>query len=60
MIKRKTITVELDSFQIDMLRGVMFEYFNENGTTSDFEEEIRLQLEDILADAEDELSNLGV
>lgn len=51
----KTVNVSLTAEQIDVLRGVLFEYYSQNEVFDNQEETVRLQLEDILADAENEL-----
>jgi hypothetical protein len=50
----KTITVELTGPQIDLFRSVMFEYFAHNETFDSTEEQTRLELDTILADAANE------
>lgn len=51
----KTVNIQLTADQVDILRGVLFEYYAENSSYSDEEEAARQQLEAILADAEDEI-----
>lgn len=54
MFSTKTATVTLTLEQVDMLRGVLYEY-KANFEMTDLEEDLRLELEEILADAEDEI-----
>lgn len=51
----KTIKVSLTLDQIDVLRGVLYEYYSENLAYNNKEEQVRQQLENILADAEDKI-----
>lgn len=51
----ETISVDLTAQQIDLLRGILFEYYAHHNAHDDAEEQIRLELEIILADAENEL-----
>ena len=51
----KTVNVSLTFEQLDVLRGVLYEYYTKNPALEETEEQIRLELEDILADAEDEI-----
>lgn len=51
----KTINVQLTADQIEILRGVLYEYYSENAAYNNKEEQVRQQLENILADAEDEI-----
>ena len=50
-----TVTVKLTAQQVDMLRGVLYEYYrNSDRAYADSDERrIHMQLENILADAED-------
>jgi len=50
----KTVFVELTPAQIDLLRGVLFEYYAENEVFDSTEETVRQELEIVLADAENE------
>ena len=50
-----SINVSLTAEQIDILRGVLFEYYSQNDPYDQREESIRQQLEIILADAENEI-----
>jgi hypothetical protein len=52
----KTINVQLTRDQIDVLRGVLFEHYSQNAAFNKHEEDVRQQLEAILADAEDEIN----
>lgn len=54
-MSEKTINISLTANQIDVLRGVLYEYYSENNSYTDAEEVVRQQLESILADAEDAL-----
>jgi predicted DNA-binding protein (UPF0251 family) len=49
----KTINVQLTLDQIEVLRGVLYEYYSQNAAYNKKEEQVRQQLENILADAED-------
>lgn len=49
----KTINVQLTADQIEILRGVLYEYYSQNAAYNKKEEQVRQQLENILADAED-------
>lgn len=49
---KATVSVELDSFQLDLLRGIIFEYYQNNEYHDSFEVELHNELEVILADAE--------
>jgi hypothetical protein len=51
----KTIKVSLTLDQIEVLRGVLYEYYSQNSVYNNKEEQVRQQLENILADAEDEI-----
>jgi hypothetical protein len=51
----KTVNIQLTQDQIDVLRGVLFEHYSENAAFNKHEEDVRQQLEAILADAEDEI-----
>ena len=53
----KTVNIQLTGPQIDLLRGVLYEYYSTHTPHDENEESIRLQLEDILADAETECFN---
>jgi hypothetical protein len=50
-----TVNVSLTAAQIEVLRGVMFEYYSQNEAFDATEEQIRLELEILLANAEDEM-----
>ena len=52
----KTIKVSLTLDQIDVLRGVLYEYYSQNSVHNNKEQQVRQQLENILADAEDEIN----
>jgi hypothetical protein len=54
-MSEKTVNVSLTADQIEVLRGVLFEYYSVNAAYNNREEQVRLQLEDVLADAEDEI-----
>jgi hypothetical protein len=54
-MSEKTINVQLTRDQIDVLRGVLFEHYSQNAAFNKHEEDVRQQLEDVLADAEDEI-----
>ena len=49
----KTVTVELTAKQVDLLRGILFEYYSTHNYIFDEELKLHRELEDILADAED-------
>jgi hypothetical protein len=51
----KIVNVQLTADQIEILRGVLYEYYSENAAYNNKEEQVRQQLEAILADAEDEI-----
>jgi hypothetical protein len=51
----KTVNIQLTQDQIEVLRGVLYEYYSENAAYNNKEEQVRQQLEAILADAEDEI-----
>jgi predicted DNA-binding protein (UPF0251 family) len=51
----KTVNVSLTPQQIEVLRGVMFEYYSQNEAFDVSEEKIRQELEEILADAEEDV-----
>jgi len=50
-----TVNVSLTAAQIEVLRGVMFEYYSQNEAFDATEEQTRLELEILLANAEDEM-----
>ena len=49
------VNIQLTGPQIDLLRGVLYEYYSRNVPFDATEEAIRLELEIILADAENEI-----
>jgi hypothetical protein len=51
----KSVNVSLTPQQIEVLRGVMFEYYSQNEAFDVSEEKIRQELEEILADAEEDV-----
>lgn len=53
-----TTPVMLTYEQIDLLRAIMFEYYNTNDIKCEEESMLRDQLEDILADAEGDVLDL--
>lgn len=53
----KSVNIQLTGPQIDLLRGVLYEYYSTHTPHDENEESIRLQLEEILADAETECFN---
>jgi len=50
-----SVNVSLSPQQIEVLRGVMFEYYSQNEAFDVSEEKIRQELEEILADAEEDV-----
>lgn len=49
------VNIQLTGPQIDLLRGVLYEYYSRNLPFDSTEEQIRLELEILLADAETDL-----
>ena len=54
------VNIQLTGPQIDLLRGVLYEYYTTHNPHDENEESIRLELEILLADAETEFYTLGV
>ena len=52
--KLKQVTVTLTPQQVELLRGVLYEYYKENEYHEPVEETIHREVEEILADAEDQ------
>ena len=50
-----SVNIKLTFSQIDLLRGVLYEYYNKHNYYNSEEESIHAQLEQILADAENEI-----
>ncbi len=50
-------TVTLTSQQVDFLRGVLYEYYSKNEYIESIEKTLHLELEEILASAEDSFYN---
>ena len=53
--KMKQVNVTLTASHIELLRGVLYEYYKENEYLGPLEETIHSEVEEILADAEDQL-----
>ena len=53
------VNIQLTGPQIDLLRGVLYEYYTTHISHDANEESIRLELEILLADAENEFYTLG-
>jgi len=51
----KTTNIKLTAQQVDLLRGVLFEYFKSNDYFDKLEEQLHSEVEEILADAENDL-----
>jgi len=51
----KTTNIKLTAQQVDLLRGVLFEYFKSNEYFDKLEEQLHSEVEEILADAENDL-----
>ena len=51
----KTTNIQLTAQQVDLLRGVLFEYFKSNEYFDKLEEQLHSEVEEILADAENDL-----
>ena len=51
----KTTNVKLTAQQVDLLRGVLFEFYKDNSYNDKLEEQLHSEVEEILADAENDL-----
>ena len=51
-----TTKIELNAQQIDLLRGVLYEYYITHNHHDELERKLHNELENILADAENELT----
>ena len=50
----KQVTVTLTPQQVELLRGVLYEYYKDNEYHEPHEETLHREVEEILADAEDQ------
>lgn len=51
----KTTNIKLTAQQVDLLRGVLFEFYKDNSYNDKLEEQLHSEVEEILADAENDL-----
>ena len=51
----KTTNIKLTAQQVDLLRGVLFEFYSVNDYKEILEKQLHSEIEEILADAENDL-----
>jgi len=51
----KTTNIQLTAQQVDLLRGVLFEFYSVNDYKEILEKQLHSEIEEILADAENDL-----